>query len=65
MDWRMVIKLIDYIEVKDKAYFILHFRYEDHMAALVKFCESYGGNGDAGLDGDKEKEKSEEEEQAS
>lgn len=60
MDRRMVIELIDYIEVKDKAHFIIHFRYEDRMAALEKFCESYEGNGNTGSDGGKGNERSEE-----
>ncbi|NCB93781.1 MAG: recombinase [Clostridia bacterium] len=41
LDRRMLVELIDFIEIQDKKHFTIHFRFEDEMAALEQFCEAY------------------------
>lgn len=40
IDRRMLVELVDHIDVADKEHVTVHFRYEDKIAALARLCEN-------------------------
>lgn len=38
IDRRMLVEMVDHIDVADKEHFTIHFRYEDKIAALIRLC---------------------------